>query len=110
MTSRCIVFGCSNYADLDAGISVHISPPETPILNQWKRFVRSHRGNFHPQGKFGIYSKHFANDCFVRAVHIKGQQRRLVKGAVPTIWGYEETQEENATNNTRVSEREQRGW
>ena len=39
-----------------------------------------------PKGSFGVCSLHFTSDCFTRAVHIKGTERRLKAGSVPTIW------------------------
>lgn len=45
-----------------------------------------HRNYFNPKGTFGVCPFHFTNDCFTRAVHIKGTEKRLKPGSVPTIW------------------------
>jgi len=82
MSWRCTVYGCNNIANLDDGISVHISPQQKSESDKWKRFVRLHRANFEPKGKFGVCSLHFKEDCFARAVYIKRQQRRLKQGGI----------------------------
>lgn len=90
MAWRCKVFGCSNVADLDSGISVHISPSQKSESDKWKRFIRLHRrfpDGEKLDGKFGVCSKHFEKGCFLKAFHVKGQQRRLKPGAIPSIWG-----------------------
>ena len=101
MSWRCAVYGCSNVFDPETGISVHKSPRNTSDLNKWKRFVRLHRANFNPSVRFGICSTHFTKDCFSRTLYVKGHQRRLRKGSIPTIWGYE-------NQATVVSERSRR--
>ncbi|XP_060769743.1 tripartite motif-containing protein 16-like isoform X3 [Neoarius graeffei] len=84
---RCVVQDCARIADKKSGISIHYSPESTGRLwNEWVRFVRTNRGNFKPTGRFGVCSMHFEQDKFVRQIHIAGFQRRLVRGAVPTIW------------------------
>jgi len=103
MSWRCAVYGCSNVRDPGTGISVHKSPRNKSDLDKWKRFVRLHRANFNPGAKFGICSKHFTQNCFVRTHHVEGHQRRLIKGSIPTIWGFEEQ-----PNEATVSERSRR--
>ena len=75
-----------NETDLDAGISIHNSPLSVSGRLKCKKFVDMHRKNFNPKGQFGICSIHFTNDCFTRAIHIKGTSRRLKAGAIHTIW------------------------
>ena len=36
--------------------------------------------------KMPLCSMHFETDCFTRGVHIKGTERRIKSGSVPTIW------------------------
>lgn len=93
MSWRCVVYGCDNVTNTDEGVSIHISPAKKSESDKWKRFVRLHRANFQPKGQFGVCSKHFSQDCFSRAVHIKRHQRRLKKGAIPSIWWHEESPE-----------------
>ena len=82
--SRCVVQGCSNVSKSSLGISLHSSP--ATVRDVWVRFVRTHRANFSPQGRFMICSDHFQPSCFERPIHVEGFRRFLVPGAVPTIW------------------------
>ena len=78
---------CPNVADRNAGFSIHKSPKSPGRLrNEWIKFVRTKRSNFNPAGRFGVCSLHFENDKFVRLIHMEGSGRRLVHGAIPTIW------------------------
>ena len=83
---RCVVQYCSRVSDKELGISVHISPSSGNIPTKWRRFVSQQRKNFNPTCTFGICSLHFETDCFTRAVHVKGTERRLEPGSVTTIW------------------------
>ena len=83
---RCVVQYCSRVSDKELGISVHTSPSSGNILTKWKRFVSQHRKDSNPTGPFGLCSLHFETDCFTRAVHVKGTERRIKPGSVPTIW------------------------
>jgi len=83
---RCVVQYCSRVSDKELGISVHTSPSSGNNRTKWRRFVSQHRKNFNPTGTFGICSLHFKTDCFTRAVHVKGTERRLKPGSLPTIW------------------------
>ena len=82
---RCVVQDCSNKSNPRAGISLH-RPKSSQEVAKWKAFVRIHRANFNPKGLFKICSIHFAAEYFERQVHIEGQPRNLVLGAIPTIW------------------------
>ncbi len=84
--NRCAVQGCSNEADLQAGISIHSCPCLNSERDKWVRFVRLHRANFDTKAKFSICSVHFQEDCFERTLHVEGSQRRLLPRSVPTIW------------------------
>ena len=83
---QCVVQDCSRVSNKELGISMHTSPASSNIRSKWKRFVRQHRKNFNPTGTFGICSLHFKTDCFARAVHLKGTERRIKPGSVPTVW------------------------
>ena len=75
--SRCVLQDCDNKTDLDAGISIHLSPLSNRGRLQWKKLVDMHRKNFYPRGQFGICSMHFTKNCFTRTLHIPGTSRRL---------------------------------
>ena len=83
---RCVVQDCDRVSNKELGISIHESPRSFKERVKWKRFVLQHRKNFNPKGSFGVCSLHFTSDCFTRAVHIKGTERRVKAGSVPTIW------------------------
>ena len=52
MPDRCLVHGCSNRSDMNAGIYAHFSPTMTSERDTWLRFVHTHRANLNPSGKF----------------------------------------------------------
>ena len=52
MPDRCLVHGCSNRSDMNAGISAHFSPKIKSKRDTWLRFVHTHRANLNPSGKF----------------------------------------------------------
>lgn len=83
---RCVVQDCDRISNKELGISMHVSPRTFTERAKWKRFVLQHRKNFNPKGSFGVCSLHFTSDCFTRAVHVKGTERPLKVGSVPTIW------------------------
>ena len=86
MLDHCVVHGCSNRSNVKAGISAHFSPTIKSERDKWLRFVRTHRTNFNPTGKFVVCSVHFAEECFSRPIHMEGCNRRLIPGSVPTLW------------------------
>ena len=88
-SGRCVVFECSSRSDKNPDISLHTSPLNKTQCDKWKRFVRFRRANFNPSSRFVICSTHFEDGCFSRAVHENGAQRRLLLGAIPTIWNWE---------------------
>ena len=49
---RCLVHGCSNRSDMNAGISAHFSPTIKSERDTWLRFVHTHHANLNPSGKF----------------------------------------------------------
>ena len=52
MPDRCLVHGCSNRSDMNAGISAHFSPAIKSERDTCLRFVHTHRTNLNPSGKF----------------------------------------------------------
>ena len=84
--SRCVVQDCNNSSNPRQGISLHNSPTSANVLSSWKRFVSLHRKNFNPTGRFVICSEHFTDDCFARSYHVGGAMKRLVQGAIPSVW------------------------
>ncbi|XP_031551836.1 THAP domain-containing protein 2-like [Actinia tenebrosa] len=99
--NRCVVFGCNNFANKSNGISLHYSPKNKQDGDKWKRFVRLHRANFNPPGRFVVCSLHFEEKVFARALHIEGMQRRLLPRATPTIWLPEQQQETSVSDRSR---------
>ena len=85
--SRCVVQNCSNRANGKKGIPVHLSPLDNKRRKMWLTFVKTHRQNFTPSGRFVICSVHFSKDCVERRyVGESGSPRRLREDANPTIW------------------------
>ena len=89
--SRCVVFGFNNTRDDKGGISIHSCPADKCLRAKWATFVQLHRKDFFRKGSFPVCSAHFSPTAFQRAIHIKGQQRNLIKGAVPTIFKPKQT-------------------
>jgi hypothetical protein len=87
-SSRCVVQGCSNFSNIEKGISLHFSPGvnKKSEQEQWLRFVRTHRANFKPQGRFAVCSNHFESKSFTKALLVSGSGRRIMPGAVPMSW------------------------
>ena len=81
---RCVVQFCSRISDKELGISMHTSPSSGNIRTKIEE--KQHQKDFNHTGTFGICSLHFETDCFTRAVHVKGTERRIKPGSVPTIW------------------------
>ena len=84
--SRYVVQDCNNGSTPREGISLHNSPPSGSVLSSWKRFVSPHRKNFNPTGCFVVCSKHITDDCFARSHHVGSSMKRLVQGAIPSVW------------------------
>jgi hypothetical protein len=101
-SQRCVVQGCSNTSNLQQGISIHKSPKDKRTLSKWCKFVKTHRLNFDPCGRFVICSEHFENSCFRRKFHVEGSPRILSPGSVPTIW---KSPANEAGNEVQVSAR-----
>lgn len=99
---RCVVQGCNNTPNLDLGISVHISPKNKSARDKWARFVRTHRANFNPRGRFMVCSDHFAQECFERSLHVESSQRTPRPGSVPSIWMNKNSQESSTSRSVRT--------
>ena len=84
--SRCIVQACNNGSNPREGISLHNSPPSGSVLSICKRFVSSHRKNFNPTDRFVVCSEHITDDYFARCYHVEASMKRLVQGAIPSVW------------------------
>ena len=52
MPDRCLVHGCSNRSDMNAGISAYFSPTIKSKRDTWLTIVHTHRANLNPRGKF----------------------------------------------------------
>ena len=102
-SGRCVVQLCSNKANRATGVSIHVSPTNKTQRNIWVKFVRTHRVNINPVGRFVVCSDHFLGTCFERT-HIgpeSGSLRRLKPGSFPTIW-------KKKTTPSAISERNRR--
>ena len=66
MPDRCLVHGCSNRSDMNAGISAHFSPAIKSERDTCLRFVHTHRANLNPSGKFvaGVFKSISRRDVF----------------------------------------------
>ena len=71
MPDRCVVFGCSNRADAEKGISLHRIPfwnderPEAKRRRKiWVNFVATKRANWTPSKFSAICSEHFVPDDY----------------------------------------------
>ena len=72
MPHRCVVFGCSNTANLREGIALHRIPhandtrPEAKKHRKaWVDFVRRKREKWEPSVHSEVCSKHFKDEDFV---------------------------------------------
>ena len=69
MPDRCLVHGCSNRSDMNAGISAHFSPTIKSERDTWLRFVHTHCANLNPSGKFWrVCSSSFRAGMFFKSV------------------------------------------
>ena len=84
--SHCVVQDCNNGSNPREGISLHNSPPSGNVLLSWKRFMSSHRKNFNSTGLFVVCSEHITDECFARSYHVEASVKRLVQGAIPSVW------------------------
>ena len=99
---RCVVQGCNNTPNLEGGILVYISPKNKSARDKWARFVRTHRANFNPRGRFMICSEQFAEEYFERSLHVERSQRTLRPGSVPSIWMNKNSEEPPTSRSVRT--------
>ena len=74
MPHRCVVYGCSNIASQNEGISLHNKipyanddrPEAKKRRKRWFDFVKRKRPNFEPTASSKICSRHFMAEDFVR--------------------------------------------
>jgi len=85
MSDRCVIHGCNNRPDMNAGISAHFGPTIKSERDKWFRCVHTHRVNFNPSGKFVAVVSAFRGGMFFKSVSY-GCLRRLIPGSIPTIW------------------------
>ena len=69
MPDRCLVHGCSNRSDTNAGISAHFSTTIKSERDTWLKFVHTHRANLNPSRKFvaGVF-KSISRGMFFKSV------------------------------------------
>lgn len=95
-----VLYKSGGVSDPKNGISLHNSPTDKAGDTKWKRFIEIHRGNFKPDDRFVICSRHFDPSCFQRTFHMPGAKRVLKPGSIPTIWSPESSQQ-SETNQSR---------
>ena len=54
-------------------------------MEKWIMFILTQSADFNPRGIFVGCSDHFTDECFQRAVHVKGSQRLIIPLSIPTI-------------------------
>ena len=87
MPDRCLVHGCSNRSDMNAGISAYFSPTVKSERDTWLRFLHTHLANLNPSGikvVAGVFSP-FRRGMFFKSVSQHMEGCRLIPGSVPTI-------------------------
>ena len=84
MPDRCVVFGCSNQADAEKGISLHRIPfwnderPEAKRRRKiWVNFVATKRANWRLSKLSAICSEHFVPDDYKYLVEIPGTRNYM---------------------------------
>ena len=87
MSDRCVIHGCNNRSDMDAGISTHFSPTIKSERDKWFSEIRTHSPReFQSKRKVcGGCQVHFAEEYFSRAFHMEGCCRGLIPRSIPTI-------------------------
>ena len=86
MPDLCLVHGCSNRSDMNAGISAHFSPTIKSERDTWLRFVHTHRANLNPSGiKFvaAVFSP-FRRGMFFKSV----SHGRLSSSAYSSVYSW----------------------
>ena len=69
MPDRCLVHGCSNRSNMNAGISAHFSPTIKSARDTWLRFVHTHRANLiRAESLWRVCSSPFRGGMFFKSV------------------------------------------
>ena len=104
MPDRCLVHGCSNRSDMNAGISAHFSPTIKSERDTWLRFGRTHRANLNPSGKFGagVFKSISPRNVFQERSHGRCRHR-LIPGSIPTIRKIEPGKQSSKRQHRKVS-------
>ena len=103
---RCLVHGCSNRSDMNAGISAHFSPTIKSERDTWLRFVHTHHGNLNPSGKFvaGVVKSISRRNVFQERFTWKaGCRCRLVPGSILTMRKIEPGKHSSKRQHRKVS-------
>ena len=105
MPDRGLVHGCSNRSDLNAGISAHFSPTIKSKRDTWLRFVRTHRANLNPSGKFvaGVFKSISPRNVFQERFTWKACRCKLIPGSIPTIRKIEPGKQSSKRQHRKVS-------
>ena len=110
---RCVVFGCSEVANSEKGISVHVIPyfeNNRPVSvrrrKRWVDFVARTRKNWRDSQSSAVCSKHFTAEDFERCLttdQLPGFERKFLRtlrrdehgiNAFPTIYPQKRKQED----------------
>ena len=87
---RCVVFGCSEVANSEKGISVHVIPyfgDNRPVSvsrrKRWTDFVARTRKNWKDSQSSAICSKHFTPEDFERSLTSAQMEHVLSRLFIP---------------------------
>jgi len=90
MGKLCVAFDCSNIPG--KGVSLFKFPNNLALRAEWTRQVQRNGADFKdPTKNFFACSEHFTKDCFEKDTELAAsfgikKQRRLIDGAIPTIF------------------------
>ena len=89
MVNRCVAGGCSNTPS--PGVSPYKFPKDPALRKQWEKQVQRTRAKWKVTESSFLCSEHFTEDCFEVTTSLASQfgiarKRRLVAGAVPTVF------------------------
>ena len=87
--NRCVAGGCSNTPS--PGVSLYKFPKDPALRKQWEKQVQRTRAKWKVTESSFLCSEHFTEDCFEVTANLASQfgistKRRLVAGAVPTVF------------------------
>ncbi|XP_065885779.1 uncharacterized protein [Dysidea avara] len=102
MSKRCVAYDCSNVPG--ENISCFLFPKDPTLRTIWTKKVQSTRANWTgPSHTSVLCSEHFTKDCFEKDTELAAgfgiqKRRRLVEGAIPTIFKRPETPSGSASS------------